>query len=356
MEKMLNCNIKTLESLFIDSHEWNTVIKNMNHVRVEEKREELELSDFADPQSVLPIIEQSGINIHYNKPVLKQLGTDAKMITQYPRDIFVANVEEDTAKKLSGRNGFLVVSSSNPSLEQIIKTPLSFDITEKDRLSWHDCFMFLKESPMIPINSLVLIDRYLFAYNSPYGWREGINNVKKILAEALPVVQDERFDVLLITSDDNGSWDHRARDFERIIDSLYSECKQISRPYKVNIEVLILGSGGDKRIWEESHDRRLISNYYRIYMSKGFQALGGLKTNEVIRTQHVTIDCAYSNLKSKFGQLLGFPIKGYDATLSEVLKFISNPGKSPENYLFYKNGEWQDDLSGFQNRLVLAQK
>lgn len=353
MEKMLNCNSKTLEKLFIDSHEWNTVIKNLNHVRVEEKREELELSDFADPRSVWPIIEEAGINVHYETSVLRQLTSGGKLASTYPRDLFVANVDDATAKKLSGRNGLLIASQNNPDLNQIIRPVLTLDLKQGEHFTWHDCFLCLKESPSTPINSLVIIDRYLFVKYGLHGWIDGIQNIKRILSAALPPSFDDRFDVLIITSDDK--WDPRAKSFHKIVDALCHECQKL-RTYEINFEILIIGSEGDKRIWDESHDRRIISNYYRITASKGFFAFVGEKCNEVFRSQIITIDCAYSNINNKYAQLYGFPIKGYDSTLLEIFKFVSNPGKSPDDYLFYKNGIEQRDLSNFTNRIVLMQK
>ena len=352
MEKMLNCNSKTLEKLFVDSHEWNTVIKNLNHVRVEEKREELELNDFADPKSVWPIIEEAGINVHYETSVLRQLVSGGKMTSAYPRDLFVANVDDPTAKKLSGRNGCLVVPQENPSLEQITQPVLELDLTEGEKFSWHDCFLYVKESPSVPINSLVLIDRYLFVRYSPYGWLDGIQNVKRILSEALPPVLSERFDVLIITSNDK--FDYQAKRFDRIIDRLYQECRKL-RPYEINFEVLVIGSEGDKRIWDESHDRRIISNYYRMAASKGFFAFVGQNYDTVFRSQTITIDCAYSNINNKFAHRFGFPVKGYDSTLSEIYEFVA-ASVGWDDYLFYKNGIEQRDISTFSNRIVLMQK
>ena len=353
MEKMLNCNSKTLEKLFIDSHEWNTVIKNLNHVRVEEKREELELKDFADPRSVWPIIEEAGINVHYETSVLRQLISGNKLVSTYPRDLFVANIDDATAQKLSNKNGLLVASQDNPDLDQLTRPVLTIDLEQGEHFSWQDCFLCLKESPSIPVNSLVIIDRYLFVKLGLHGWLDGIQNIKRILSSALPPVFNDRFDVLIITSDD--IFDQRAKSFDKIVDTLYNTCHKL-RTYEVNFEMLIIGSGGDKRIWDESHDRRIISNYYRMSASKGFFAFVGENCNEVFRSQTITIDCAYSNIDNKYAQLYGFPVKGYDSTLLEIFKFISNPGESPEDYLFYKNGVEQRNLSNFANRIVLMQK
>lgn len=353
MEKMLNCNSKTLETLFLDSHEWNTVIKNLNHVRVEEKREELELKDFADPKSVWPIIEEAGINVHYETNVLRQLTSGGRLASAYPRDLFVAHVDDDAAQKLASKNGFLVVSQENPNLEQIIRPVLTIDLEQGTHLTWHDCFMCLKETPRTPANSLVIIDRYLFTRYGVYGWLNGIQNVKHILMEALPPVFNDRFDVLIITSDDR--WDPRAKSFSRIIDKLYQECSKL-RAYEVNIEILIIGSDGDKRIWDESHDRRIISNYYRIVASKGFFAFVGPNCDDVFRSQIITIDFAFSNIDNKYAQIYGFPIKGYDSTLLEIYKFVSNPGSCPDDYVFYKNGVEQLNIKSFSNRIVLMQK
>lgn len=361
MEKMINCKTGTLEDLFLDSPEWNTVIKSLNHVRVAEKREDLDLSDFADPTSVLPIIEEAGINIHYNSPVVDNLVSGQKVVSSYPRDLFVAQVEEEDARKMAGRNGVLVVSSDNPSLDQIKRPVLPIELKKGANNSWHNIFLCLTESPRVPINSLVIIDRYLFVRYSQYGWRQGINNLTKILSEALPMQFSDRFDVLIITSDER--LDTRGGGMDDIIYELNEQCQEL-RSFDINLEVLVLkkqleGERYDelgKRIWEESHDRRLISNYYRISATKGFFAFVGSKTNEVLRTQVITVDCAFSNIDNKYAQRLGFPIKGYDDTLTEIYRFVLTHGKSSSSYQFYKNGSWKKDLSTFENRIVMQRK
>lgn len=360
MEKMLNCNSKTLEKLFIDSHEWNTVIKNLNHVRVEEKREELELKDFADPRSVWPIIEEAGINVHYDCPVVEQLVSGQNVVSSYPRDLFVAQIEEDSANKMARRNGVVVVSANNPSLEQIKRPVLPFDVIQGTKVSWNDIFMCIKESPRIPLNSLVLIDRYLFVNHDDYNCNTNKKNIIKILTEALPINYSDRFDVLIITSDENLHTGTRAS-FDDIIMELTETCKEL-RDYDINLEVLVLINDifnrgkGDKRIWDESHDRRIITNYYRIVATKGFVAFGGAKTDEVLRTQTITVDCAFSNIDNKYSNLLGFPIKGYDATLTEICHYVSTHKQSSPRYTFYQDGEKRKDLSAFKNRIVLMQK
>ena len=360
MEKMINCSIKTLEDLFIGSHEWNTVIKYLNHVRVKEKQEDLDLSDFADPKAVLPIILQAGINIHYDNPSVEQLVSGQQVLSSYPRDLFVAPVEEDVAKRRSKRNGVLVVPTENPSLEQIKRPVLPIEIIEKTNNTWHDIFLCIKESPGIPINSLVIIDRYLFVRNGFWGWETGKNNIIKILSEALPLAFDERFDILIITSDE--SLDNQSDyDLDDMVAELNEDCHEL-RNYEINLEVLVLKNDkdkkgkGDKRLWDESHDRRIISNYYRIGATKGFFAFVGPRTNEVFRSQTITVDCAFSNLENKYAQLFGFPIKGYDATLSEIYRYVSTHQKSSPCYQFYKNGQWKKDLTSFENRIVMMQK
>lgn len=360
MEKMLNCNSSTLEKLFVDSDEWNTVIKNLNHVRVEEKREELELDDFANPRSVWPIIEEAGVNVHYNSPVVEQLVSGQNVMSSYPRDLFVAPVGEEAAKKRAKKNGVLVVPADNPSLNQIKRPALPIEILENTKNSWHNIFLCIKESPSIPSNSLVIIDRYLFVRYGVWGWETGMNNIIKILSEALPLEFDDRFDVLIITSDER--IDYQADfDLDDMVAELNEECHDLRR-YEINLEVLVLRNDkdkkekGDKRLWEESHDRRIISNYYRITATKGFFAFVGPRANDVFRRQTITVDCAFSNLENKYARLLGFPIKGYDATLSEIYRYVSTHKQSSPCYLFYKNGQSKKDLTSFENRIVMAQK
>ena len=345
MGRMLNCGKKTLERLFVESDSWRAVVESINTVRIDgTKPEMMDLEKHAELSSVWEIMERDSISIHEGSSVLMQVKQNPNLLIQYPKDLFVLELPSATTNAYSLNSGVAVFAEDANSPASIAKNSRTVDFTKGHEDSWNRCFSKVKREPRTPVNSMILIDRYLFR-----DFRQGIANLKLILSEILPDRIKGRFDVLLLFSDGQECLDIKVYDMKWFVRLLWNECKNL-RTFDINLEILIINDE-NKTLWDSTHDRRIITNYYRVIASHGFSALGGPEMNMPVWTQTLTIDCAYSGI-GEMDETDRFPVKAYDATLALLASFARNPGKYEKDYLFYKRGIERFSLESMENRLI----
>lgn len=349
MRRMINCSAKTLEDLCLDSELWNTVVKHTKAVRIKEALPELSLKECASLDSVWTILDRAQVQIVDKDPLVKRVETTPQLAMSYPKDLFILDQPSPKVNSHSLANGVVMVSSDDPSLEQIIKPCLTFDFTENTEDCWERCFITVKDNPVTPINSLILIDRYLFGYDyaTGTGFIQGIANFRQILNSALPKQLNGRFDLLVVFSIADGCLDSKTN-LNRLVSTLAGICKSI-RPYKINFEALAIRSA-DSELWDAAHDRRIITNYYRILASHGFKALMGKHDNICIWSQTITVDYAYTGLDTRYRDRIHYPIETFTRTEDLLARVIRKPISSIR---FFKNGYVQNDFENFENRLVV---
>ena len=345
MGRMLNCGKKTLERLFVESDSWRAVVERINTVRIDgTKPEMMDLEKHAELNSVWEIMERDSILIHEGSALLRQVEQNPNLLIQYPKDLFVLELPSATTNAYSLDCGVAVFAEDSHSPVSISKNSRTIDFTKGNEDSWKRCFYKVKKDPQTPVNSMILIDRYLFR-----DFRQGIANLKLILSEILPDRIKGRFDVLLLFSDGKECLDQRVHDMTWFARLLWNECKNLRR-YDINLEILIINDE-NRVLWDSTHDRRIITNYYRVIASHGFSALGGPGVNMPVWTQTLTIDCAYSGI-GEMDETDKFPVEAYDATLARLSSFAMNPGKYEKDYLFYKRGNEYFSLDNLENRLI----
>lgn len=345
MGRMLNCEKKTLERIFLESDSWRAVVESINKVRIDgTKPEMMNLENHAELSSVWEIMERDSISIHEGSPLLRLVKQNPNLLIQYPKDLFVLELPSATTNTYSLDSGVAVFAEDSHSPASIAKNTRTFDYKKGREDSWGRCFIKVKNNPRTPVNSMILIDRYIFR-----DFRLGIANLKLILSEVLPDRIKGRFDVLLLFSDGQECLDQKVYNMAWFAKLLWNECKNL-RKYDINLEVLIVNDE-NKDLWESTHDRRIITNYYRVIATHGFSAFGGPGMNMPVWAQTMTIDYAYSGIDEK-DDTDRFPVDAFDDTIDLLSTFAKNPGKYEKDYLFYKRGIERFSLESLENRLI----
>ena len=346
MEKMVNCTAEALELMVLCYEEWHKVVKWMSHVRIERSKPDLNIQNLSEMDSVWAILERDSVSIVENSDLLNCIENKPKIMMEYPRDLFVMDLPKEKVAGWSFLSGVAVFSSTAPSFESVTKRVRIVDFVEGRTDSWERCFWGLKEEYFTPLNSMVIIDRYLFR-----NLNDGISNFLKILDLALPSNSMGQFDVLLVFAKGHGCLDNQIKneDITSFIQSLTKKCCAL-RNYKILLEVLIVSSN-NTLIWNDTHDRRVITNYYRIIATHGFSALGGDDLSLPIWSQTITIDCAFSGIDDEF--TTDYPITAYDASLRVIDSFVKNPGKVGTDMQFYRNGLQRFSMASLENRLII---
>lgn len=270
---------------------------------------------------------------------------------EHPHDAFLLDLNPEQAEDIKNKFGVMCQSTQDLSKCPIAESGCHFNLVKNCRgHSWSELFA---DSSKIPSNSLIIVDRYLFGYEGRLhsGYVDGVNNIKQILSAALPQNISCDFNVLIIF-DAESSTDHNF-DLDAVASELeYYKTNDLRRPYNIDIELLSVTSQCPR--YEETHNRRVLSNYYIVYaehLLKAFKQYG-----ESMTTQKLNLDLSYSEgLRDRSD----VPQKAIDNLVSKLQELFYSARYAIQNntaicgeYTYYINGQL-DKADHLKNRLLL---
>lgn len=349
MEKMVNGSKDTVEYLFECEKDWNAIMRLLNNVRIPSYAPIVSEEEYADPTSVTTIMDRAGIRIHDDRGLLKKIHDDTSIISSYSKDLFVIEDDENYAERLSRDSGVVVLSSDNVKTSAITKSfyfPVGKTIIKQP---WKLFFHKLRANPYTPSNALIIIDRYLFAYDGDSGYLEGLVNLDNVLRTCLPEQLDNRFDILLIFGCEYGAMDTKTS-LDKLSAELNAIKDRLHRPYKVNLEIIAIDK--ECELWSDSHDRRIVSNYYIVHATRGLKAFLGKDCNIPHWEQTIFCTCSYANLGDELQGALGYAESSIDSIIESVSRFIHSAPKERIGYSYYCNRNKDKDIHYLKNHLL----
>lgn len=342
---MTNCSFETLYESCLNQEDdlKYQIIKDRTHVRIpeEDKFQELINKDsYSQPTDIRPILERDGIAIHSSPDILEEIKCNS--------DIYILSDRLSALNPKAQQNGVVLLSEKSDNVKSVTRSWYGQVNPEDKRFTWKDFFAELYESPCTPSNSAIIIDRYLFAfekigeYKSTY--KDGLKNLSRIFEGLLPPKINARYDILVIFGADEGLID-RTVTIEDLVDEIYDIVENIDRPYEINVELLAIKKFCS--LWADTHDRRIISNYFLIQAPHGFKALksDGYGTY----SQLIDAKCIYNGIDSKRQREQGLVIKYCENTLRAIKQAISK--LSCDDYICY-NIETECLTKNIINRLL----
>ena len=261
-----------------------------------------------------------------------------------PQGTYLLDVSEDTANTIQNDYGIICQST-----DDLTKCPLSeserrFSLRkDEEGHSWKD---ILSCEPTIPSNAIVIIDRYLFAYDhSNVGFKNAISNIKDIMRCVLPTQLKTDYHIIILydegnSGDRNYDIDTLAREFEKYKGTL-------KRPYNIVIEFMSIPKG--YKGYEVTHHRKIISNYFIVSADQHIKAFRG---RQATATQDVRCEYAYS---AGLRNVSDPPIKTIETTLSSIHNMIEDGGKDreQEGFVYDTTKGVKQNISEVVNRLVV---
>ena len=286
-------------------------------------------------------------SIDYNA----DLDTNPQDILHHPHDAFLLDIDKAKADTIQSQYGVVCQSTRDLSYCAISEKGCHFTLNKGENV--HTWSEFFADKEKVPANSLIIVDRYIFGYESKYrsGYRDGVNNIKQILSSALPNHASCDFHVLVIfdarsSTDRNFDLDAVAKELEDF------KVNVLKRPYPIDLELFSVSSKNP--LYDETHNRRIISNYYIVtadHLLKAFRRDGS-----AIATQKLNLDYSFSDGLRDRSDL---PQKGIDYLVARLKDLFSsacddiiNGEAHSAEYVYYINGQ-QDTLGHLKNRLIL---
>lgn len=282
-------------------------------------------------------------------------------VLENPCSAFVLNIDTTKAKEITSRFGVLC-----QSVDEMSACPLTIGdvtITTIKPDSWRKRLPFGK---VLPSNSMVIVDRYLFGSENDETLQDSYDNVRDLMEAFMPDSLDTTYHLCIIF-DTNHIQD---RDIKSLLDSdksknftedekkmafgkISSKLNKIKNEfvkehlYPVVLEVLSCDRrAGDA--YQKTHDRKVISNYF---YATATHKLKAFRNEQPLVRQQI-------GLLSIYG-------KGIDDTLSDVpqiahsydindLRYLMREAKShPKLHNYSVNGNTNISLSEAKNRILV---
>lgn len=356
--KMLNASSDIIEQLYFKK-DWRNILRIRNNIRIPTSNP-LRLDNYVhdQPDSVWEIIDRDGIIVHDNDSYLSKIQSDPQSVLENPADIYF--VDRGTkAKYLTDNHGVFITSRRTASASPL-KATWKHVLKSGDMFSWD---MFFKQDVMnkiIPSNSLIIVDRYLFSR-----FDAGVQNLLDILDSVLPQTMHGAYHVLVVTDEEQVLNDKTHHNIDSAVSGIQDVIPAMERPYEIVMEVLLVKPVGKQHpgrrrtpqekaaiaFYADTHDRHIISNYFIVSAEHGLCAVREDESGKLKATfkQTLTFEGIYSGIDNKYQDLTSLPSKSCDDFIQSVNRFTHSEFPMCLYYINARKG----DASQIMNRLLV---
>jgi hypothetical protein len=286
----------------------------------------------------------SNFNTNYEK--------EPDIFLKEPQAAYLLDVDKETALSLQEKYGVLCQSTQNLSdcMIDVEEKKIPLYPSRKNH-TWADVFSHVKK---IPVNALVIVDRYIFSYENTYRSNcfDGLKNVKDILKNALPENLSRDFHVLIIFDNESIDNEFNLIKFANALE--FFKKNELKRPYNIIIELYSISNKCFN--YEQTHNRKIISNYYMAYADHMIKAFA--QTGKPICRQNIRIESAFSHgLHDDLADTTMFEIqedlKELASLHQEALKEVLRKTELAEEYDAICGIDESSDVPDIKNRLIL---
>ena len=260
-------------------------------------------------------------------------------VLENPSSLFILDISIVEAENIQTSYGVICMSGKNVSTRFLIDTNDEHTIDEGE-IFGNGWSTVLKSVKTIPSNALLLTDRYLFSATTPkYG--NGIDNVQSILDTLLPKKFLGEYHITIVFDNENKNNNYKFNDIVYLLDNVK---KTLHRDYPIIMEVL--GITPDSDIYDELHNRRIVSNYYIVKVEHKLAAFNKNVSTclQTITPQVIfTIDSLNKNSTP--------PLKAIDHAISTIREF-SKTAQNNNDYYYALNGKRMKKCMEINSRLL----
>lgn len=272
-----------------------------------------------------------------------------------PYAIFLLDISSNEAKDISTKYGVICHSfQESPKTNPLFIESRDISVVKDEpRKGWHE---ILSPDFVNPSNSLIIIDRYLFAKRGKTGGeKEGLKNLYNIIDNILPHTLSEKISYHILVVFDSLKNNSRT-DFKNISEKINDFKNKLGRKYQIIIETISISDPNSVRsvlseseLYYKTHNRRIISNYFII---RAEHSLTAFDESKGLCTQVISFDWAVSKgiLRSKNSDI---PAKSIFNTLNDIKDAIKKCQNCIGliNVRFCQNGR-EVPLKEIKNRMI----
>lgn len=234
-----------------DYSNWYKIFTKQHEIMISATHE---CNEWNEDDPLFIFSESYDVNILYDTEYITSVIESPINVLKEPGGIFILDVDDVEAHEIQNDYGVICQSTKNMDAANLIGECISFSPRNGDtEYSWK---RVLKDVNHLPSNSLLMIDRNLFA-NTTERNQEAFSNIRSILDELLPTTFKDCYHVCIITDPDAIK---RTLKFLQISKKIADSINGI-RKYPITIEVIAISRHCDSEYYEWTHDRRILVNY-----------------------------------------------------------------------------------------------
>jgi hypothetical protein len=332
---LIHITEKALEEICLGKYpNWLAVAKKQTKIVIAVNNSDI----FMENENPINIfIKSYGVFVEPNNDYINKIPQDPKSVLNNPCGAFILDIDKKTAKQIELDFGVICQSADNIN-DNSLQYSKEISSEEHEEIhNWNNFLQFIKSTPS---NTLMVNDRYIFANDDSLN-KNGIHNATKIIDAILPVSYKCDYHVLIIF---DSSQLKPGITFSNIANWLNRGIRGI-RPYSIKLELISVKK--NCYLYENTHNRRIISNYSIIRTEHKFKAFYETRS---LCSQTLNCDMLYS--KGIIDES-DCPAKSHSKTICD-LKSVASYGKThaTAGYEYACNGNTNLPLSNLQNRLL----
>lgn len=289
---------------------------------------------------VVPETDEGGI------PLIERVKNLELRYIDDPHALFILDIDEEWASVISRKYGILchplgMEAERNPLFQEGVEK--SIDKNEPRR-GWSE---LLLEGNTPPSNYLIFIDRYIFADDrNDITSEDGFDNVFEILDQALPGQLGCEFHILFIFDASTLRKSKAGLTFESLTKRLVKIRRQLRRPYPIVMEALSISR--DDFNYDETHNRRILSNFYLI---RADHSLKAFRNGRGLYTQTLWLDWGASKgiVTHRNSDL---PAKALYKYIRETKRAIATLRQKTGSTLYSRNGDINITVNKITHRVL----
>lgn len=268
-----------LTELCLEGEEWFNIIRNQPTIYVcnESDNDEWDVTN-----ATLMALHRSGTSIEVDNELLEEIKEDNSKVLELVNPAYILDFKAEEAKSIEEKFGVIFLPTSNTPRPVLAK--LGWDIDTADPSKPKTWVFFLK-GIKVNFHSLVIVDRYFFSSQTGETFEDSLFNLREILMALLPSKNVHKFVVSIIF--DESKSDYAMKELATKVNKVK---KNIIGKTPFTLELISIDS--NCYMYEETHDRFIISNYFVINASHKIKAFNAQK--ESLCAQKLTFDYLYS--------------------------------------------------------------
>ncbi len=313
----------TLLQMCLEQEEWWDILNDQKYVCI--SADNGDMWDVTNP--ILTNLHKAGIDINVDNELVEEIKANHSKVHKLPNPYYVINIDKATAVQIEKEYGVICRPLDEYNRNPLIQKGWNLDTTDtRKKQGWSAFF----EGIDVPVNTMVIIDRYLFSSEGRETIDDSINNVRSILDAVLPKKSKDNTIHVAIVFDSTSINQREDIDFPKIVSKI-NRLKRSLREYAFTIELFSINS--DCYNYKDTHDRYILSNYFTV--DAGHKIKAYFSDNSHTCGQRLTFNYLYSA-----GVGIDKKSSTPEYTLHRILKAIKESISTSRNEILHgSNGQ-----------------